>query len=75
VPVERLKEIGLKMTRLPPKLNVHKQLSKIFAAREETISSGVGLDWATAEALAFGTLLQEGNHVRLSGQDVQRGDL
>ena len=35
--------------------------------------TGVGLDWATAEALAFGTLLKEGVHVRLSGQDVERG--
>lgn len=32
-----------------------------------------GVDWATAEALAFGTLIVEGNHVRLSGQDVERG--
>jgi 2-oxoglutarate dehydrogenase E1 component len=37
------------------------------------IESGEGVDWALAEALAFGTLLEEGNHVRLSGQDVERG--
>lgn len=37
------------------------------------IETGDGVDWATAEALAFGTLLVEGNHVRLSGQDVERG--
>jgi 2-oxoglutarate dehydrogenase E1 component len=39
----------------------------------DTITKGVGIDWATAEALAVGTLLMEGNHVRLSGQDVERG--
>ena len=36
-------------------------------------AEGKGIDWATAEALAFGTLLLEGNHVRLTGQDVERG--
>ena len=35
--------------------------------------AGEGIDWATAEALAFGSLLAEGTHVRLSGQDVERG--
>eukprot|EP00957_Ditylum_brightwellii_P189589 14431378-Ditylum_brightwellii.AAC.1 len=35
--------------------------------------SGKGIDWETAEAMAFGSLLLEGNHVRITGQDVQRG--
>ena len=39
----------------------------------QAITEGEGIDWATAEALAFGTLLTEGNHVRLTGQDVERG--
>jgi 2-oxoglutarate dehydrogenase E1 component len=39
----------------------------------DTIVKGAGIDWGTAEALAFGSLLLEGNHVRLSGQDVERG--
>jgi 2-oxoglutarate dehydrogenase E1 component len=72
-PAEKLREIGLKMSSFPATLNVHKQLEKIFAARRDTIEKGHGIDWGTAEALAFGTLLLEGNHVRLSGQDVQRG--
>ena len=72
-PAEKLKEIGLKMSTFPTTLNVHKQLGKIFATRRDTIEKGQGIDWGTAEALAFGTLLLEGNHVRLSGQDVQRG--
>lgn len=72
-PAEKLREIGIKMSSFPKTLTVHKQLEKIFASRRETIEKGQGIDWGTAEALAFGTLLLEGNHVRLSGQDVQRG--
>lgn len=72
-PAEKLREIGIKMSSFPKTLSVHKQLEKIFASRRETIEKGQGIDWGTAEALAFGTLLLEGNHVRLSGQDVQRG--
>lgn len=72
-PVEKLKEIGLKMTAIPSSFHVHKQLGKIISVRRETIMKGEGIDWGTAEALAFGTLLLEGNHVRLTGQDVQRG--
>jgi 2-oxoglutarate dehydrogenase E1 component len=72
-PLENLREIGLKISRLPGDFDVHKQLKKIFSAREKSIDTGVGIDWATAEALAFGSLLLEGNHVRLTGQDVERG--
>jgi 2-oxoglutarate dehydrogenase E1 component len=71
--LEKLREIGLKMSRIPDDIDTHKQLKKIFAAREKSIETGVGIDWGTAEALAFGSLLVEGNHVRLTGQDVQRG--
>jgi 2-oxoglutarate dehydrogenase E1 component len=70
---EKLREIGIKMSTIPKDFAVHKQLQRIFAARLESITSGAGLDWGTAEALAIGTLLLEGNHVRLSGQDVERG--
>lgn len=71
--VEKLKEIGMKITEIPSTLNIHKQLRKIIEARREMIKTEEGIDWGTAEALAFGTLLLEGNHVRLTGQDVQRG--
>ena len=63
------------MSTIPEHIKIHKQLKKIFSAREKSITTSEGIDWATAEALAFGSLLQEGNHVRLSGQDVQRGAL
>ena len=69
----KLTEIGIKMSTIPPTLHAHKQLQRIFQARMESITSGAGLDWGTAEALAIGTLLLEGNHVRLTGQDVERG--
>jgi len=48
-------------------------VKKIFDLRAAMIESGEGIDWAVAEALAFATLIVEGNHVRLSGQDVERG--
>jgi 2-oxoglutarate dehydrogenase E1 component len=70
---EKLREIGQKMCVIPSHIQVHKQLEKIIAARLDTIQKGEGIDWGTAEALAIGSLLMEGNHVRLSGQDVERG--
>ena len=45
----------------------------MYDARRKMFETGENVDWATAEMLAFGTLLNEGNHVRLSGQDVERG--
>ena len=44
-----------------------------MAARRKMIDEGQGIDWATAESLAYGTLLVEGYRVRLSGQDSERG--
>ena len=68
-----LREIGNKITVLPPDGKFHPQIVKIFKARNAAINSGTGIDWGTAEALAFATLINDGNHVRLSGQDVERG--
>jgi 2-oxoglutarate dehydrogenase E1 component len=45
----------------------------VYEQRRHMVESGEGIDWGFAEALAFATLLSEGNHVRLSGQDVERG--
>lgn len=70
---DKLVEIGTKISKAPEGFKVHRQLEKILAARLDTIVKGAGIDWGTAEALAFGTLLMEGNHVRLTGQDVERG--
>ncbi|OGE55215.1 hypothetical protein PENARI_c004G11213 [Penicillium arizonense] len=52
---------------------VHKSLSRILQRRQETLTQGKEIDWATAEALAMGSLCLEGHHVRVSGQDVERG--
>ncbi|HYD36145.1 MAG TPA: 2-oxoglutarate dehydrogenase E1 component [Allosphingosinicella sp.] len=67
------REVGEILTRIPEDLAVHKTLGRIIEARREMFESGEGFDWATAEALAFGTLLREGHPVRLSGQDSGRG--
>ncbi len=72
-PLELLQEIGLKMTDLPKSLNVHPRLKRVIGQRRKAIEAGQGIDWATAEHLAFGSLLCEGFPVRLSGQDVGRG--
>lgn len=52
---------------------VHKNLNRILQNRQQSLNKDSGIDWATAEALAMGSLCLEGYHVRLSGQDVERG--
>ena len=73
VPVAKLKDIGLKLTKIPKTFKVHRTMQRVLDARRKMIEDGAGLDWAMAEHLAFGTLLLDGFPVRLSGQDVQRG--
>jgi 2-oxoglutarate dehydrogenase E1 component len=70
---ELLREIGTTLTTIPADVAVHKTLVRIVDAKKAMFESGEGIDWATAEALAFGTLLREGHPVRLSGQDSGRG--
>jgi 2-oxoglutarate dehydrogenase E1 component len=73
VDLDVLKEVGRKITSFPKSFTPHKTIARIMAARRKTIEEGQGIDWATAEALAYGTLLVEGFRVRLSGQDSERG--
>jgi 2-oxoglutarate dehydrogenase E1 component len=73
VPNEVLKEVGAALTRLPDGFNVNRKIARQLDAKRKALESGTGVDWATAEALAFGTLLVEGAPVRLSGQDSNRG--
>ncbi|GJR88131.1 2-oxoglutarate dehydrogenase, mitochondrial-like protein [Tanacetum coccineum] len=70
---EILKTVGKAIATLPETFKPHRAVKKIFADRLKMIETGEGVDWAVGEALAFATLLVEGNHVRLSGQDVERG--
>lgn len=68
-----LKDLGEKITTLPDDWDFHPQVRKIFDARRKSIQDGKGIDWGTGEALAFASLIQEGFHVRITGQDVERG--
>ncbi|KAJ7956097.1 putative 2-oxoglutarate dehydrogenase [Quillaja saponaria] len=70
---EILKNVGKAITTLPENFIPHRAVKKIYEQRAQMIETGEGIDWGFAEALAFATLLVEGNHVRLSGQDVERG--
>jgi len=73
VPAETLRHIGAVIGGAPEGFQVHRNLKRILANRKKTIDEGNNIDWSTAEALAFGTLCEEGHHVRVSGQDVERG--
>lgn len=68
-----LKDIGRKITKVPDGFRVHRTIQRFLDNRAKAIDTGVGIDWATGEALAFCTLLNENHHVRLSGQDSERG--
>ena len=68
-----LMRIGERITHIPETFTAHKTVRRLMDNRRKMIDAGEGLDWATAEALAFGALLMEGYPVRLSGQDSARG--
>ena len=73
MPVKTLKEIGKKLTEVPKDFEVHRTIGRFLETRRGMIDTGEGIDWSTAEALAFGAILLDGNPVRLSGQDSERG--
>jgi 2-oxoglutarate dehydrogenase E1 component len=70
---DALKEVGRALSTIPKDFNLHKTIARQLDAKREMFESGEGIDWATGEALAFGTLLLEGYQVRLTGQDSSRG--
>ncbi|KAK4701567.1 hypothetical protein P7C70_g4663, partial [Phenoliferia sp. Uapishka_3] len=73
VDFETLKKVGTAIGSYPEGFKVHKNLARILKSRITAVEESKGIDYSTAEALAFGTLALEGNHVRVSGQDVERG--
>jgi 2-oxoglutarate dehydrogenase E1 component len=73
VPVKTLKELGRRLTEVPKDFEVHRTIGRFLENRKKMTETGEGIDWAMGEALAFGSILLEGNPVRLSGQDSERG--
>ncbi len=73
VELARVKEVGEALTKLPEGYHAHKTVLRLLKAKQKMIETGEGIDWATGEALAFGTLMLDGFPVRLAGQDCTRG--
>ena len=71
--MDLLREVGNAISKIPNNIELNKKIIRQLEAKHKTIETGKGVDWATAEALAFGTLMVEGTGVRLSGQDSGRG--
>jgi 2-oxoglutarate dehydrogenase E1 component len=72
VPVEKLRELNQALIEVPESFTIHRKLRKPLAKRIETLENG-GVEFGHAEALAFASLLTEGVHIRLTGQDTERG--
>ncbi|WP_426700103.1 2-oxoglutarate dehydrogenase E1 component [Rhodanobacter sp. Col0626] len=70
---EILSLVGAALTRVPDGFTVHPTVRRFLDARGKTITDGSSIDWSTAEALALGTLVNEGTSVRMTGQDTERG--
>ena len=73
VPLQKLKDLGHQITAIPERIDVHKTVQRLLDSRRQAVDTGEGLDWGTAEHLAFASLLDEGSPIRLSGQDSVRG--
>ena len=71
--IDELRLVGDALTRKPEHFTLERVLQKVLLHKKATIDTQKGISWGTAEALAIGTLLMDGIHCRLSGQDVQRG--
>ncbi len=70
---EILKKVGKALCTAPEGFHLHKTVARLLEAKAKMFETGEGFDWGTGEALAFGTLLDEGLDIRLSGQDSTRG--
>jgi len=68
-----LKELAIELCQIPDNFPINPKLAKLFELRENTLKQGMPIDWATAEQLAFGSLLNDGINIRFTGQDSRRG--
>ena len=73
VELDKLKAVGRAISEPPKNFDLNRKIARQLQEKRRTIDTGENIDWATGEALAFGTLLTEGTPVRLSGQDSGRG--
>lgn len=73
VPMDMIKKIGEKATRIPANFNAYKKIARLMEARLKMVMGQQGVDWGCGEMLAYGSLLLEGIPVRISGQDCERG--
>ncbi|PRP85531.1 2-oxoglutarate dehydrogenase, E1 subunit [Planoprotostelium fungivorum] len=73
VSTDTIKKVGKALYTIPEDITLHPNIKKIIQGRQKVVESGQNIDWGTAESLAYGTLLLEGRHVRVSGQDCERG--
>ena len=73
VPEKKLLALARKLNRFPNDFSANTKLVRLLKNRLDSVKKGKGIDWANAEALAFGSLLIEGDPIRLSGQDSARG--
>ncbi len=68
-----LQQVGAAISQVPAGFDVNPKIARQLEAKRVAIETGEGIDWATGEALAFGSILLDGNRIRLSGEDCQRG--
>lgn len=73
LPVIRLRHLADEITTMPDHFRPHPKLATLLEKRQESLQDGIGIDWGTAETLAYASLLSEGHSIRLSGQDSRRG--
>lgn len=73
ISTKAFEKIAVALTKTPKSFKLHKTVERLLIAKADMLEKGKGLDWATSEALAFGSLLLEGFPVRLAGQDSARG--
>ena len=71
--IKQLQEVAAKITSIPDGIQVQRQVAKIYDDRRKMAGGALPLNWGMAELLAYGTLLDEGYPIRITGQDVRRG--